>query len=95
MADLKLYDNQSSPIIATIFTAVAGITLVSGIIVHTAIFKLLKRIPQRPINIMIYPTLVSIKGSIISFQFGPETSCSDFPPQNHQKFDKIKNSDFY
>ena len=26
----------------------------------------------------------------VSFQLVPETSCSDFPPQNHQKFDKIK-----
>ena len=58
--DLKLYDNQSSPIVATIFTLIAGVTLVLGGIVHRAIFKLLKRIPDRPINVMIFPTLVSI-----------------------------------
>ena len=58
--DLKRYDNQSSPIVATIFTLIAGVTLVLGGIVHRAIFKLLKRIPDRPINVMIFPTLVSI-----------------------------------
>ena len=58
--DLKLYDNQSSPIVATIFTLIAGVTLVLGGIVHRAIFKLLKRIPDRPINVMLFPTLVSI-----------------------------------
>ena len=58
--DLKLYDNQSSPTVATIFTLIAGVTLVLGGIVHRAIFKLLKRIPQRPINAIIYPNLVCI-----------------------------------
>ena len=58
--DLKLYDHQSNPILATIFTMIAGITLVLGAIVHRAIFKLLKRIPQRPINAIIYPNLVYI-----------------------------------
>jgi hypothetical protein len=58
--DLKLYDHQSNPILATIFTMIAGVTLVLGAIVHRAIFKLLKRIPQRPINAIIYPNLVCI-----------------------------------
>ena len=35
------------------------------------------------------------KGSFISFQLVPDTSGSDFPPQNNQKFDKMKNSDIY
>ena len=58
--DLKLYENQSSPIVATIFTLIAGVTLVLGGIVHRAIFKLLKRIPERPINVIIFPSLVNI-----------------------------------
>ena len=60
LEDLKLYDNQSSPIAATIFTLIAGVTLVLGGIVHRAIFKLLKRIPDRPINSIIFPSLVNI-----------------------------------
>ena len=62
--DLKLYDQQSNPILATIFTMIAGVTLVLGAIVHRAIFKLLKRIPQRPINAIIYPNLVCISFKI-------------------------------
>ena len=60
LKDLKLYENQSSPTVATIFTLIAGVTLVLGGIVHRAIFKLLKRIPDRPINIIIFPSLVNI-----------------------------------
>ena len=58
--DLTLYDHQSNPILATIFTTIAGVILVLGAVVHRAIFKLLKRIPQRPINAIIYPNLVCI-----------------------------------
>ena len=56
--DLKLYDNQSNSVVASVFTVIAGFTLVLGAIVHRGIFKLLKRLPQRPINTIIYPTLV-------------------------------------
>ena len=57
--DLQLYDNQSTTFMSTIFTIIAGFILVFGAIVHRAIFKLLNRLPDRPINTLIYPTLVS------------------------------------
>ena len=57
--DLQLYDNQSTTFMSTIFTVIAGFILVFGAIVHRAIFKLLNRLPDRPINTLIYPTLVS------------------------------------
>ena len=38
---------------------------------------------------------VCIKGSFILFQLVSDTSCSDFPPQNHQKFDKIKKTQIF
>ena len=57
--DLEMFDNQSNTLFASIITITAAIILVFGGIVHRAIFKLLRRIPQRPINILIYPTLVS------------------------------------
>ena len=59
LQDLHLYDNQSNPFVASVFTVIAGLTLVLGGIVHRAIFKLLNRLPNRPINSIIYPTLVS------------------------------------
>ena len=64
-ADLKMFDNQTNTLFASIITITATIILVLGGIVHRAIFKLLRRIPQRPINILIYPTLVSICLSIL------------------------------
>ena len=82
--DLKLYDNQSSPIVATIFTLIAGVTLVLGGIVHRAIFKLLKRIPDRPINIIIFPSLVNIafyyKIKILIITFHSITTCTSKLP---------------
>ena len=57
--DLRLYNNQSTTFMSTIFTVIAGFILVFGAIVHRAIFKLLNRLPDRPINTLIYPTLVS------------------------------------
>ena len=63
--DLKMFDNQTNTLFASIITITATIILVLGGIVHRAIFKLLRRIPQRPINILIYPTLVSICLSIL------------------------------
>ena len=59
LQELHLYDNQSNPFVASAFTVIAGLTLVLGGIVHRAIFKLLNRLPNRPINSIIYPTLVS------------------------------------
>ena len=35
--------------------------LISGMIVHRAVFKLLKRLKDRPINQIIYPQMVSTK----------------------------------
>ena len=34
--DLKLYDNQSNSVLASVFTVIAGLTLVLGAIVHRA-----------------------------------------------------------
>jgi hypothetical protein len=45
---------------ASIFTISSVLTLGFGAIVHRAIFRLLKRLPERPINTMIYPSMVSI-----------------------------------
>ena len=59
LKDLHLYDNQSNPFVASVFTISAGLTFVLGGIVHRAIFKLLNRLPNRPINSILYPTLVS------------------------------------
>ena len=57
--ELELYTNQSSITMSTFFTIVLIITFPLGVIVQTAIFKMLKRHPQRAINQMIYPYMVN------------------------------------
>ena len=56
---LEPYTNQASVIMSTIFTIILIITFLMGVIVQKAIFKLLKRLPQRAINQMIYPYMVN------------------------------------
>ena len=42
-----------------VLTLLAVVILISGSIVHRAVFKLLKRLSDRPINQIIYPHMVS------------------------------------
>ena len=55
---LELYTNQASVTMSTIFTTILILTFLMGVLVQKAIFKLLKRLPQRAINQMIYPYMV-------------------------------------
>ena len=56
--ELELYTNQASIAISTIFTIILIIIFLIGGIVQKAIFKMLKRLPERAINQMIYPYMV-------------------------------------
>ena len=56
--DLELLENNYDFTISLIFTVVRSITLILGIIVHRAFYKLMKRIPGRAINQIIYPYMV-------------------------------------
>ena len=56
--DLELLENNYDFTTSLIFTVVRSITLISGIIVHRAFYKLMKRIPGRAINQIIYPYMV-------------------------------------
>ena len=58
--DLILYDNQSGLVESVIFTLIRFITLVMAIIVHRAFYKLMKRLPGRAINQIMYPYMVII-----------------------------------
>ena len=42
-----------------LLTILAFGILISGVVVHRAVFKLLKRLNDRPINQIIYPQMVS------------------------------------
>ena len=56
--DLELLENNYDFTISLIFTVVRSITLILGIIVHRAFYKLMKRLPGRAINQIIYPYMV-------------------------------------
>ena len=57
--DLELYDNQSDFLTSIIFTFVRFFTFVMGVTVHRAVYKVLRKLPGRVINQMIYPNMVS------------------------------------
>ena len=57
--DLEVYENQSSVFFSIIATMIRVTTLIMAVIVHRAFYKLMKRLPGRAINDMIYPYMVS------------------------------------
>ena len=56
--ELELYTNQASITMSTIFTTIVILTFLMGVVVQKSVFKLLKRLPQRAINQIIYPYMV-------------------------------------
>ena len=56
--DLELLENNYDFTISLIFTVVRSMTLILGIVVHRAFYKLMKRLPGRAINQIIYPYMV-------------------------------------
>ena len=59
LKDLKLYDNQCGLLESIIFTAAQLLIFVMAVIVHKAFYKMMQRLPDRPLNQMIYPYMVS------------------------------------
>ena len=56
--DLELYENHSNLFASCIFTTARVITLIMAIIVQRAFYKLMKRLPGRAINELLYPNMV-------------------------------------
>ena len=56
--DLELYDNQYGFLESIGFPVARLVTLIFGIIVHRAVYKLMKRLPDRAVNQLIYPSMV-------------------------------------
>ena len=63
--DLHLYENQSGFAVAIIYTAINSLILLMAFIVHKAVYKLLARLPDRAINHIIKPSMVSINKILI------------------------------
>ena len=77
--DLKIYENYSDPLESWIFTMARIITLIMAIIVHRAFYKLMKRLPGRAVNEIIYPNMVS-KGSFNNYVDQNVTNFDPLPP---------------
>ena len=56
--DLELYDNRFGIMEATIFSMVNTIMLAMGVIAHRIFYKMMKRLPGRAINQILYPHMV-------------------------------------
>ena len=57
--DLQLYDNQSGFRVSVVFSVINIVILLMAFIVHKAVYKLLARLPDRAINHIIKPSMVS------------------------------------
>ena len=56
--DLELYDNRFGVVEATIFTVANAVMLAMGIIAQNTFYKMMKRLPGRAINQILYPHMV-------------------------------------
>ena len=63
--DLELYDNQYGFHESFGFTLARLVTLIMAIIVHRAFYKLMNRLPGRPVNQMIYPHMVRCTNNFV------------------------------
>jgi hypothetical protein len=57
--DLELMENSYDLTFSVVYTFFRFIALILGIIVHRAFYRLMKRLPGRAINKIIYPYMVS------------------------------------
>ena len=71
--DLELFESSFDLTISLVLTLVRFFTLVFAVIVHRAFYKLMKRLPGRAINQIIFPYMVSYHSSDFSCQ--PAFSC--------------------
>ena len=56
--DLEFYDNQYGFLESIVLTVARLVTLIFAIIVHRAVYKLMKRLPDRAVNQLIHPSMV-------------------------------------
>ena len=57
--DLELFENEFDFLVSMVCTIARFITFVMAIVVHRAFYRLMKRLPGRAVNQVIYPYMVS------------------------------------
>ena len=75
--DLELFENEFDFVVSMVCTIARFITFVMAIIVHRAFYRIVKRLPGRAINKVIYPYTVS-KG--VNFKTTLTTRPQDMQP---------------
>ena len=61
LEDLELFENQFNILESMVFTIAICITFFMAIIVHRSFYRLMKRLPGRDINQIIYPYMVKCR----------------------------------
>ena len=75
--DLKLFENEFDFLVSMVCTIARFTTFVMAIVVHRAFYKLMKRLPGRAVNQVIYPYMVIIS---INFKTTFNTRPQDMQP---------------
>ena len=57
--DLEVFENEFDFLVSMVCTIARFITFVMAIVVHRAFYRLMKRLPGRAVNQVIYPYMVS------------------------------------
>ena len=57
--DLELFENEFDFFVSMVCTIARFLTFVMAIVVHRAFYRLMKRLPGRAVNQVIYPYMVS------------------------------------
>jgi hypothetical protein len=91
--DLELYENQFLGFVESFsFTVARFVTLILAILVHKAFYNLMKRLPGRAVNQIIYPSMVRFQfftrclSQGIYFCVMRRFQCSHLVSQLHQLF---------
>ena len=58
--DLELYENRVGLVEAAIFTTAKIMILAMAVVAHRTFYKMMKRLPGRAINQILYPNMVSM-----------------------------------
>ena len=76
--DLELFENEFNLLVSIVCTIARFITFVMAIVVHTAFYRLMKRLPGRAVNQVIYPYMVSKSITIkINIYFKAASKCEN------------------
>ena len=57
--DLEIFENSFDLTVSLVFTLARFVTFILAVIVHRAFYKLMKRLPGRAVNQIIFPYMVS------------------------------------